>query len=166
MKFKLRDSLLAGFGFGTTSGVITTLGIITGIYASSGSKISILTAIVTVSIADAFSDALGEHISEEYKRHTTEEDVRNVTLSTFLSKLLVGMSFTLPFLFIPIYYAIITSILYGAVVLSALSIRVAKNSSRSKIAVIAEHLAVASLVVLITFFVGKIVESLLAKFVI
>lgn len=164
MKFKLRDSLLAGFGFGTTSGVITTLGVITGIYASSGSKMGVLTAIITVSIADAFSDALGEHISEEYKRHTTEQDVRNITFSTFLSKLLVGISFTIPFLFFPINHAVIISILYGAVVLSALSVRVAKNSSRSNLGVIAEHIAVASLVVFITFFVGKIVESLLAKF--
>ena len=91
---------MAGFGFGSASGVITTLGMIVGLYSASSDRLAIIGGIVTVSVADALSDALGEHISEESKRHPVARDVRNITISTFVTKLLIGLSFLIPFIFL------------------------------------------------------------------
>ena len=61
----MRLSIKKGMGFGITSGIITTLGLMVGLYSSTNSKFVVLGGILTIAIADAFSDALGIHISEE-----------------------------------------------------------------------------------------------------
>ncbi len=60
--------LNSGFFFGLTSGVITTLGLIIGLYFATASFAAIITGIITIAIADALSDALGIHISKESEK--------------------------------------------------------------------------------------------------
>ena len=150
---------MAGFGFGTASGIITTLGMIVGLYSSSSDRLAILGGIFTVSVADALSDALGEHISEESKRHPSIVDVRNITISTFFSKLLIGLSFVIPFILLPINSAVVISVIYSALVLTLLSLRISKRTGQNRYEVIAEHLLIGLAVVVITFFLGKWVET-------
>ena len=150
---------MAGFGFGTASGVITTLGMIVGLYSSSAARLAIIGGIFTVSVADALSDALGEHISEESKRHPLAKDVRNITISTFVSKLIIGLSFVIPFVLLPVFHAVLISILYSSLVLVLLSLRIAKRTKQNRYEVITEHLLVGFAVVIITFFLGKWVET-------
>jgi len=159
MRLKLSDSTFAGLGFGTTSRVITTLGAIIGIYASTHDRAAILTAVITVSVADAFSDALGEHISEESKIYTSSENVKNITFSTFFSKLLVGLSFLIPFMFLNTFAAVIVSVLYGSLVLFLISFRIAKLSKQSSISVVSSHLIVAFCVIVVTYFLGNLIEK-------
>ena len=59
----MKHSFKVGFTFGVTSGIITTLGLIVGLHSGTHSKIIILGGIIVIAIADAFSDALGIHIS-------------------------------------------------------------------------------------------------------
>ena len=150
---------MAGFGFGTASGIITTLGMIVGLYSSSSDRLAILGGIFTVSVADALSDALGEHISEESKRHPSIVDVRNITISTFFSKLLIGLSFVIPFILLPINSAVVISVIYSALVLTLLSLRISKRTGQNRYEAIAEHLLIGLAVVVITFFLGKWVET-------
>ena len=89
-----------GFGFGLTSGVITTLGLIVGLDASTGSRFVIISGIIAIAIADACSDALGMHISEESTYRRTTAQIWEATLSTFFFKFtLIStiLSFTLFF---------------------------------------------------------------------
>ena len=51
--------------FGLTSGIITTLGLIVGLHSGTHSKLAVIGGILTIAMADAFSDALGIHVSEE-----------------------------------------------------------------------------------------------------
>ena len=70
----MRHSLRVGFSFGITSGIITTLGLMVGLNSSTRSGLVVIGGILTIAIADAFSDALGIHISEESEnRHTAKE---------------------------------------------------------------------------------------------
>ena len=62
---KIKDSIKKGLGFGLTSGIITTLGLIIGLSAGTHSKIAVIGGILTIAFADALSDSLGIHISEE-----------------------------------------------------------------------------------------------------
>ena len=60
---QMKESVKKGFGFGLTSGVITTLGMMVGLNASTGSRTAVIGGIIAIAIADAFSDAVGMHIS-------------------------------------------------------------------------------------------------------
>lgn len=55
----MKHSLKTGLCFGLTSATITTLGLMVGLHSFSGSKAVIIGGILTIAIADAFSDALG-----------------------------------------------------------------------------------------------------------
>jgi len=69
-----RHPLKVGFSFGLTSGIITTLGLMVGLNAGTHSKLVVIGGILTIAIADAFSDALAIHISEESEnRHTAKQ---------------------------------------------------------------------------------------------
>jgi len=71
---KMRSVLWKGVGFGLTSGVITTLGMIIGLHSGTHSKLAVEVGIIVLAIADALSDAIGIHVSEEAEmEHTTKE---------------------------------------------------------------------------------------------
>ena len=84
----MKNSLKTGVAFGLTSGIITTLGLMVGLYSGTNSKLVVMGGILTIAIADAFSDALGIHVSEESKNNVTEKEVWEATISTFFSKFL------------------------------------------------------------------------------
>jgi acid phosphatase family membrane protein YuiD len=69
----MKDSLRTGISFGLTSAVITTLGLMVGLHSGTHSKIVVLAGILTIAIADAFSDALGIHVSECLNHHVNTE---------------------------------------------------------------------------------------------
>jgi len=96
---KIEHSIKVGVSFGLTSGVITTLGLIVGLHSSTLSKTAVIGGILIIAIADAFSDALGIHISEETEDKHTTSQIWQATTSTFLSKFFFSSTFILPFLF-------------------------------------------------------------------
>jgi hypothetical protein len=73
MKIQVRK----GVSFGLTSGVITTLGLIVGLHSGTHSKIAVISGILTIAIADAMSDALGMHISEESEQSILQKKYGN-----------------------------------------------------------------------------------------
>ena len=71
----LKHSIKIGVNFGLTSGIITTLGLMVGLHAGTNSRMIVIGGIVTIAIADAFSDALGIHVSEESENMHGERDM-------------------------------------------------------------------------------------------
>jgi hypothetical protein len=70
----MKASIKKGFSFGLTSSIITTLGLIVGLHSSTHSKLIIVGGILIIAVADALSDALGIHISEEAEnKHSVRE---------------------------------------------------------------------------------------------
>ncbi|TKS61160.1 MAG: membrane protein [Nitrospira sp.] len=63
----MKASWKTGLSFGLTSGVITTLGLMVGLHSGTHSRAIVIGGILTIAIADAMSDALGIHVSEESK---------------------------------------------------------------------------------------------------
>ena len=61
----MKQPLNKGVSFGLTSGAITTLGLMVGLHSETKSAAVVLGGILTIAVADAFSDALGIHISEK-----------------------------------------------------------------------------------------------------
>jgi len=148
------DSLRTGVTFGLTSAIITTLGLMVGLNSSTNSKLVVLGGILTIAIADAFSDALGIHISEESENQHTPKDVWLSTIFTFLAKFLFALTFVVPVLLLPISTAVIASIVWGLTILSLLSYKIATIQKEKPFNVIGEHLLIAFLVIIITNYVG------------
>ena len=108
----MRNSAIKGVSFGLTSGIITTLGMMVGLDSGTHSRVVVIGGILTIAIADAFSDALGMHISEESNKKNLDRDVWFSTLDTFISKLLFALSFLIPVLTMELNTAIIVSVIW------------------------------------------------------
>jgi VIT1/CCC1 family predicted Fe2+/Mn2+ transporter len=150
----IKESFKTGLSFGLTSGIITTLGLMVGLHSGTNSKLAVIGGILTIAIADAFSDALGIHISEESEAQHTEKEIWESTISTFLSKLLFALVFIIPVLLFELSTAIIISVIFGILMLSILSFNLAKEQKVRPWEVIFEHLTVALLVIFITHYIG------------
>lgn len=148
-----------GFGFGLTSGIITTLGLMVGLNSGTHSKLVVLGGILTIAIADAFSDALGMHISEEAEYHHTTKQVWTATAATFLSKLLFALLFVLPVLLLDLRNAMIVSVAWGLLALGLLSYKMAKEERKKPWKIIGEHVTIAVVVIILTNFIGKWIRA-------
>lgn len=71
----MKNSWRTGFCFGLTSGIITTLGLMVGLNSGTYSALVVAGGVVTIAIADAFSDALGIHIAKESENHHTVKEI-------------------------------------------------------------------------------------------
>ena len=102
----IRHSLETGISFGLTSGVITTLGVMVGLNSTTHSRLAVAGGIVVIAIADAFSDALGIHMSEEFEAKHSPLEVWLATISTLFSKIIFASIFIIPVVCLPIQTAI------------------------------------------------------------
>lgn len=159
----MKHSIKTGLSFGLTSAIITTLGLMVGIYSGTHSRVAVIGAILTIAIADAFSDALGIHIAEESENKHTPKEIWEATFSTFLSKFLFAMTFVLPVLFLRLNAAIIISILWGLSLLSLFSFYLAKEQKTKPWKVIFEHLLIAIVVITATYYVGIWIRTIVIK---
>lgn len=161
----MKESFETGFSFGLTSGVITTLGLIVGLHAGTHSKLAVIGGVIIIAIADAFSDALGIHISEESKRRNSSREIWEATLSTFFSKAAVALTFVVPILALGLPTAILGAIGWGLVLIGLLSDRMARRSGASRVKVVGEHLLIAMAVIALAHLIGDWVASTFGNYV-
>lgn len=154
-EFLQSEGARTGLYFGATSGVITTLGLITGLYAGTASLTAVLGGILVIAFADAMSDALGIHIAEEADPETDTAHVWAATLSTFATKFVFALSFAVPLLFMPLTPAVYTSVVWGMLVIILLSFLLARAQGVNPLPVVAEHVAIAGVVVVLSHFIGR-----------
>jgi VIT1/CCC1 family predicted Fe2+/Mn2+ transporter len=151
-----------GVFFGATSGVITTIGLIVGLYSGTRSLVAVLGGILVIAVADAMSDALGIHLAQEADPESTHEHIWMATFSTFLTKLVVAASFALPLIWLPLPIAVIVSVTWGLIVIAALSAWLARVQKAAVLPIVGEHVAIAIAVVAISHFIGVWVNSALS----
>ena len=150
----MKHSIKIGFSFGLTSGIITTLGLMVGLNSGTHSKLVVLGGILTIAIADAFSDALGIHISEESENKHSTKEIWQSTISTLISKFIFALTFVIPVLLLELSTAIVVSIIWGLSMLSILSFRIAKEQKANPWKVITEHLLIVLVVIIATHHLG------------
>jgi VIT1/CCC1 family predicted Fe2+/Mn2+ transporter len=151
----VRRAIKKGLAFGLTSGVITTLGMMVGLSASTRSRLAVIGGIIAISIADAFSDAVGIHISEESENRHSPKDIWEATFSTFVSKFLVAVSFVVPVLVFELHVAILVSVIWGLALIIMFSCYMALQQGVRFYKVVLEHVAIVLLVIVMTHYVGK-----------
>jgi len=155
----MKLSIRKGFSFGLTSGIITTLGLIAGLHSSTNSSTIIIGGILVIAIADALSDALGIHVSEESENKHSTKEVWESTVATFLSKFIFALTFIVPFLLFPLSLAILVSVIWGLSLITMFSLYMAKQQAIKPFKVVLEHLAIAIFVIVVTHYVGDWVAT-------
>ncbi len=155
----MKQAMDKGVSFGLTSGTITTLGLMVGLHSETKSTAVVLGGILTIAVADAFSDALGIHVSEEGENQHTPREIWKSTISTFVTKFSLAMTFVIPILLLPLSTAIVISVVWGMSVLTVLSYLIARNKGECPWKVIGEHLGIAALVIVIAHFLGDWIAS-------
>ncbi|MCK4905870.1 hypothetical protein KAS42_06505 [bacterium] len=151
----MNHSIKTGFSFGLTSATITTLGLMVGLNAGTHSKQAVIGGILIIAVADAFSDALGIHISEESENKHTTKQIWVSTISTFITKFIFALTFVIPVLLLELSVAIVVSVVWGLTILGIFSFKIAREQNAKTWKVIFEHLFIASLVIFITHYLGN-----------
>jgi len=154
----MRHSITVGISFGMTSGIITTMGLMVGLSSGTNSRIAVIGGILTIAIADAFSDALGIHISEESENVHTSKEIWVSTAFTFFAKFFFASTFIFPILFLKLGIAIIVNIIWGFLVLGIASFVMAKSQDENPFKVVSEHLLVAIIVIVLSHYVGNLIS--------
>lgn len=157
----MKISIRKGLGFGLTSGIITTLGLIVGLNSGTHSKIVVLSGILVIAVADAFSDSLAMHISEESSgKNKTNKQIWESTFSTLIFKFIFALLFLIPIFLFNLKTAIIISIILGMILIFTFSYIIASKKNMNPLHAGFEHLAIAIIVIIITHFVGKLANQL------
>ncbi len=155
----MKESLRTGVTFGLTSGTITTLGLMVGLNSGTHSRKVVIGGILTIAVADSFSDALGIHISEESENVHTTRQIWAATIATFLSKLLFALIFVIPILFFDLETSVIINLVWGISLLTVLSYFMAISQGERPWKVILEHLIIIFAVIVLTHLVGTLIAS-------
>ena len=125
-----------------------------GLHSGTHSKLVVLGGVLTIAIADAFSDALGIHISEESENKHTAKEIWESTIATFLSKFVFALTFIVPVMLFQLSTAIIVSVVWGLSLLGLFSFYIAKEQKVKSWKVVIEHLSIALVVIITTHYVG------------
>jgi len=155
----IKHSVKTGFSFGLTSAIITTLGLMVGLHSGTHSKLAVIGGVLTVAIADAFSDALGIHVSEESENRHDAKEIWESTIATFSSKFIFALTFIIPVLLLELSAALVVSVIWGLSILGILSFGIAKGQKTNRWKMVVEHLAIGLVVIVIAHYVGDWISS-------
>ncbi len=150
------------FNFALASGTITVLGVMVGLYSGTYMKSVVIGGIITIAIADAFSDALGFYISRETEEFQSKKIVWISTISSFLFKFFFILTFVIPTILFSLKTAIIISLVWGFFVIGMISQQLPLKIKKSHLVI--EHLLIALIVVILTYCAGRWVSSMLGTF--
>ena len=134
-----------------------------GLHSGTHSKPVVIGGILTIAIADAFSDALGIHVSQESENRHSTRAIWESTLATFAAKFAFALTFILPIIWMALSSAIIVSIGWGLFILGAFSFYLAKEQRVAPWPVVTEHVVIALVVIMITHVLGDWVRSALTE---
>lgn len=114
-------------------------------------------------VADNISDSLGIHVFQE-SDFKEPKAIRVSTFSNFLTRLLVTIVFILLVAFLPIGYAVISSIVWGISLLAVLSYFIAKQQRNNPYKAIFQHVAIAVAVIIVSNFLGEWITKIFSKY--
>jgi len=157
----LKELEIGGLSFGLTSGIITTLGLIVGVNSATNSKLAVIAAILTIAVADSLSDAFGIYLSEESRKDESKKPIWAISLFSFLGKFVFSLLFLIPIILLDLDLAIKISIVLGMIIISLLAVYIARRRSRPIFTEVVEHLALASFVIFISYFLGTLAEKII-----
>lgn len=119
-------SLNIGNTFGIISGIITSIGLILGMYGANITLKPIIVSLVSIAISDGVSDALGIYYATINNNYTTEQ-AYNEGFNTLLIKIICPLLMIIPFYITSINKAVITNLVLSLIIIYFISIKIFKN---------------------------------------
>lgn len=157
---KRRGFRVNRFSFGGSAGVVACVALIVGLGAAGAPNSLIVSSLLIVALADNLTDSLSIHIYQESERLPGKEAFL-ATISNFVSRLLVSLSFVLFVLALPIRGAVAAALAWGLFLLGLLSWMIARQRGVQPIPEVAKHLFVALVVVAVAELIGDWIPALL-----
>ncbi|MBU5575069.1 MAG: VIT1/CCC1 transporter family protein, partial [Candidatus Aenigmarchaeota archaeon] len=108
----------------------------------------------------AFSDALAVHISQESENQHTTKEIWESTLFTFLFKFIFASIFIVPIILFELSLAVIISIILGLSLICIFSLNIAKQQNKNYLKVVIEHLTIAVIVIIATYYIGYYIKNI------
>ena len=140
--------------FGITSAVITSLALITGLDTITNPKSGIIGSILVIALADNLSDSMGIHFYLE-SEHVSGKEVWLSTITNYLARLGVSLSFILLIALFPIKTAVYCSIVWGFSILAGLSYAIQNRQDKNPLHEALVHIGLAAVVIAGSHFAGS-----------
>ncbi len=147
---------ISNLSFGGTAAIVTSLALIVGLDAATATKRTIVSGLLIVALADNLTDALSMHIYQESERRLQAQEAFRATLSNFVTRLLLALTFVLLVLLLPLNRAIVLSAAWGLLLLVALTWALARERKVSFVSEAFKHIAAAVVVILVSRGVGAL----------
>ena len=147
--------------YGGTAAIVTSTALINGLSAADATKPVIVSALLIAALADNLTDALSVHIFQESER-LDQKDAFTGTITNFLTRLLLCLSFVLLVGLFPLAYAGNVSIVWGMVLLATLTYLVARERKVNPHLEVVKHVAVAAAVIIVSIVIGHWIAAVLS----
>ena len=142
------------FSFGSTSAIVTSMGLIIGLGSATVSPATIVGGLLIVAVADNITDSLSVHMYQEAEQLEARAAFR-ATLMNFVARLLITLTFAIVVLVLPNPYdAVIIALGWGLLLLAGLSYILARARDVRALPEVGKHLGVAMLVIAASRVVG------------
>ncbi|HUZ90576.1 MAG TPA: hypothetical protein VMU78_01545 [Methylocella sp.] len=146
--------------FGAPAAIVTSMALIVGLDAATARKAMVVGSLLIAGLADNLTDSLSVHIYQESER-LAERQAFRTTVTNFIARLAVSLSFILLFLILPTSIAIFTCVIWGFFLLSGLSYILAKVRHASELSEILKHAGVAIVIIAISEAIGLGIRSII-----
>lgn len=119
---------------------------------------SIVGALLILAVADNISDSLGIHVyRESQSQERKNSDMHSI--SNFLTRLVVTLTFALLVFLLPLEYAVVSSVILGFLLLTVLSYLIAVHQKANPYTAILHHAGVTVAVLAISHTLGKVIAG-------
>ena len=150
---------LSRFSFGITAAITTSLAIIIGLGPTHNPRLYIISTLLVLAIADNLTDSFGIHIYRESQCIGEERETIINTISNFLTRLTITITFILLISLLPLQYAIIISVIIGLSLITVLSYLIAIKQKTNPYKVVLEHIGIVIIVIIISYFLGQMITN-------
>lgn len=153
---------LRKLSFGGPAAIVTGMALIVGLDAATAAKSTVVTSLLLVGIANNLTDLLSVHIYQESER-LVERDAFRTTVANFFARFFVCITFIVILLLLPTSTAVPVSMIWGFVLLSALSYLVVKARNVGAVTEILKHCAVALAVIATSRAIGAWLPAMIGS---
>jgi len=156
MRFDIRK-----LSFGGPAAIVSSMALIVGLDAATASRATVVTSLLIIGIGDNLTDSLSVHIYQESEK-SSKSKAFETTAANFVTRVVVTFSFVLLFLFVPALVAIDVCVVWGFILLSCLSVLLARVRGTSVVWGIVEHSALAMIVIALSKGIGVCMPFLMS----
>jgi len=139
--------------FGGTAAIVTSMALIVGLDAANAGRAAMVSALLIAAVADNLTDSLSVHVYQESER-LEEREAFIGTVSNFVTRLVVCLTFVLIVVLFRTHVAAIGGIVWGMLLLTVLNYILARHRKVGAMSELAKHLAVALVIIFVSKGIG------------